>query len=66
MEGFLLERLQLSREEEEGLLDHEDGTLWKSGGIRRFNMNAMKHSSRIGRVTAFAEAVRLLDWMVVL
>ena len=49
------------------LLDHgEDRSLSKSSRVKRFNMNAMKHSSRMGRIAAFVEAVRLLDWIVIL
>jgi len=63
----LLERLQLLREEEDRLLDHGgDGSPLKSGGFTRYNMNAMRHNSRMARITVFAEVVRLLDWIVIL
>ncbi|KAF8437765.1 PAP2 superfamily-domain-containing protein [Terfezia claveryi] len=60
VEEFLLERLELSREEE-GLLDHDGDE-----SFRKINMNTMRCSSRMARIAVFAEAVRLLDWIVIL
>ncbi|RPB26679.1 acid phosphatase/Vanadium-dependent haloperoxidase [Terfezia boudieri ATCC MYA-4762] len=66
VEEFLLERLELSREEE-GLLDYDgDELLLESGRFRKINRNTMRGSSRMARITVFAEAVRLLDWIVIL